>query len=319
MRAKTQGRVEGDSVSEKTEHEVCEECGTDTIENHGDETICSVCGLVIREDNIDYGAEWRSFTQEQKDSRCRVGAPTTLSLHDKGLTTVMGSIDTRSWSREKKDRMKRLREWDNRCRQDGKGRSLKYSLGEIQRICSELDLPRSIREDASKIFRDAHTMNLVEGRSLDGMASAAVFISCRRNQLSRTYKEIEKKSRRDFQDISRCVSKINQNMEEIEIPPPDPREFVSRFVRNLRYECDSRLQWGLIEKSTEHYVNLTCDKNLHSGYSPDSVVASALYIATKKSPGENLTQGMVAEACGVTQSAIRGMYRKQCEELRITV
>ena len=36
---------------------------------------------------IDQGAEWRVFSPEQGDQRARTGAPMTVMLHDKGLST----------------------------------------------------------------------------------------------------------------------------------------------------------------------------------------------------------------------------------------
>jgi transcription initiation factor TFIIB len=43
------------------------------------------CGLVLYEQMMDKGPEWRAFTQEEKASRSRVGVPTSYSVHDKGL------------------------------------------------------------------------------------------------------------------------------------------------------------------------------------------------------------------------------------------
>jgi len=33
--------------------------------------------------------EWRTFTLEEKDSRSRTGAPTSLAVHDRGLATLI--------------------------------------------------------------------------------------------------------------------------------------------------------------------------------------------------------------------------------------
>jgi transcription initiation factor TFIIB len=59
----------------------CPECAAplQQDEAHG-ETTCSVCGLVVQEDEIDRGPEWQAFDAAEKESRSRVGAPTRTRL-----------------------------------------------------------------------------------------------------------------------------------------------------------------------------------------------------------------------------------------------
>jgi transcription initiation factor TFIIB len=55
------------------------------------EVLCSYCGLVFAERNLDFAnPERRAFTTEESDKRARTGAPTSLSRHDRGLPTLMG-------------------------------------------------------------------------------------------------------------------------------------------------------------------------------------------------------------------------------------
>ena len=67
----------------------CQECGSRSLsrdETRG-EVVCDDCGLVLEDNVIDQGAEWRVFSPEQGDQRARTGAPMTVMLHDKGLST----------------------------------------------------------------------------------------------------------------------------------------------------------------------------------------------------------------------------------------
>ncbi|ESS10359.1 MAG: transcription initiation factor TFIIIB, Brf1 subunit/Transcription initiation factor TFIIB [uncultured archaeon A07HR60] len=56
----------------------CPECsgqlGTDT--EHG-ENVCSDCGLVVKQGDVDSEPEWRAFDAKEKDEKSRVG-PTTI-------------------------------------------------------------------------------------------------------------------------------------------------------------------------------------------------------------------------------------------------
>ena len=75
--------------------EKCPECTSKNLIHDYDsgETICGDCGLVLYEQMLDKGPEWRAFTQQEKASRSRVGMPTSYSIHDKGLSTTISQID----------------------------------------------------------------------------------------------------------------------------------------------------------------------------------------------------------------------------------
>ena len=83
------------------------------------EVICSNCGLVISEKDIDLAKpERRVFTTEESNQRTRTGAPTLLSRHDRGLATLIGK-PTRDADGQKLDinarlTYKRLKTWDDR-------------------------------------------------------------------------------------------------------------------------------------------------------------------------------------------------------------
>ena len=72
----------------------CLECGSHNIiqDAESGEVVCGRCGLVIAEFTIDEGPEWRAFTQEERESKTRVGRPPLFSIYDKGLSTTMGNI-----------------------------------------------------------------------------------------------------------------------------------------------------------------------------------------------------------------------------------
>ena len=50
--------------------------------------MCTECGLVIDEDVIDPGPEWRAFDSDQYEKKARTGAPMTYTIHDKGLSEI---------------------------------------------------------------------------------------------------------------------------------------------------------------------------------------------------------------------------------------
>src|SRR3990170_7270949 len=90
----------------------CIECGSTSLIHDYDtgETICVNCGIVLHEQMIDKAPEWRAFTQEERESRSRVGMPTSYSVYDKGLSTTMGRVDRDAFGR-KLPQSTRLQMW----------------------------------------------------------------------------------------------------------------------------------------------------------------------------------------------------------------
>lgn len=114
----------------------CPECGGPVIYTPDQaETVCEECGLVVDEESIDRGPEWRAFTPGEKHKRSRVGAPMTNLLHDKGLSTTIDWRDSdahgTSITSRQRELMQRLRTWDERFRtKDAHERNLKQALGD---------------------------------------------------------------------------------------------------------------------------------------------------------------------------------------------
>jgi transcription initiation factor TFIIB len=72
----------------------CPSCGDKkmvTDQNTG-ELFCSNCGLVVTDKITDTGAEWRSFSNDE-GNKARTGAGTSLTMHDMGLSTVIGAAN----------------------------------------------------------------------------------------------------------------------------------------------------------------------------------------------------------------------------------
>src|SRR6056297_1602548 len=225
---------ESETESETEDEELhCPECGgqlaTDT--EHG-ETVCVDCGLVVEEDEIDRGPEWRAFDAAEKDEKSRVGAPTTNMMHDKGLSTNIGWQNKdaygRALSSRQRQKMQRLRTWDERFRtRNSKERNLKQALGEIERMASALGLPKEARETASVIYRSALEEDLLPGRSIEGVATASLYASARQMGTPRSLDEISAVSRIGEMEFKRTYRYIVREL-SLEVQPADPSSYVPR-------------------------------------------------------------------------------------------
>jgi transcription initiation factor TFIIB len=305
---RTKPETEGsEAASSRREHERCPECGGTLTRAHArGETVCGDCGLVVRENEIDHGPEWRAFDSAERDRRSRVGAPTTRTLHDKGLSTAIDWRDEdahgRSLVPEKRARMDRLRRWQGRIRTSRAGeRTLRAALGEIDRMASALGVPRPVREVASAIQRRAGAADLLRGRSVEGIASAALYAACRSEDVPRSLDEITGVAQVGRTEIGRAYRHLVREL-DLEMAPTDPRAYVSRYCSALDLPEGVRVK-------AEEVLEAAKAEGLLSGRSPTGSAAAAIYAAGLLCD-EKRSQEAVAEVAEVTEVTIRNRYRE---------
>ena len=283
----------------------CPEC-SGQLEHSGAETVCSECGLVVDEDEIDRGPEWRAFDAAEKDNKSRVGAPTTNMMHDNGLSTNIGWQDKdaygNSLSSSQREKMQRLRTWNERFRtRDSKERNLKQALGEIDRMASALGLPESVRETASVIYRQALEQDLLPGRSIEGIATAALHAAARMEQVPRSIDEIAAVSRVKEEEFKRAYRYINREL-GLEIQPADPMEYLPRFASDLDVPDET-------ERRARELLERGKRANVHSGKSPVGLAAAGIYAAARLT-NVDLTQREVSEVTDMSEVTIRNRYQE---------
>ncbi|ELY58202.1 transcription factor TFIIB cyclin-like protein [Natronococcus amylolyticus DSM 10524] len=302
--------TEEETQAEQGEKEQCPECGGRVIsDTEHAETVCQDCGLVVEEDEIDRGPEWRAFDAAEKDEKSRVGAPTTNMMHDQGLSTNIGWQDKdaygRSLSSRQRQKMQRLRTWNERFRtRDSKERNLKQALGEIDRMASALGLPENVRETASVIYRRALEEDLLPGRSIEGVATAALYAAARQAGTPRSLDEISAVSRVDKMELTRTYRYVIREL-GLEVQPADPEHYVPRFVSDLDLSDETeRMARDLLESARQEGV--------HSGKSPVGLAAAAVYAAALLT-NEKVTQNDVSEVASISEVTIRNRYKELLE------
>lgn len=298
------------STSATSTVSTCPECDGRIIrdEEHG-EVICKECGVVVDEETVDRGPEWRAFYADEAEEKSRVGAPTTELLHDKGLSSVISwenkDAHGQSLSAKKRQKMQRLRTWDERFRnRDSQDRNLRQALTEIERMASALGVPETQRETASVIYRRALADDLLRGRSIEGVASACVYYATRQAGIPRTLDEIVVVSRVERKEIGRTYKYLVDEL-GLAVEPTQPLAFLPRFASR----CDVSDE---VERRAEEILDGCPLTNEFSGTSPDSLAAAALYAAARLS-NEKRTQSEVADATGVTTGTIRKHYPRLLE------
>ena len=146
---------------QKENENKCPRCGGAELvsDMQNGETVCSTCGLVLDENIIDMGPEWRAFTPQEKSNRQRTGLGLSYTLYDKGLSTVFKGDRDANGNRLKHEtriKMDRLRRYDNRSKFDETWRrNLSIAMAELDRMSTALHLPQGIKEQAAVLYRKA--------------------------------------------------------------------------------------------------------------------------------------------------------------------
>jgi transcription initiation factor TFIIB len=297
--------------------EVCPECTSKNLVHDYDsgETICGDCGLVLYEQMLDKGPEWRAFTIQEKASRSRVGMPTSYSIHDKGLSTSISQIDRDAFGRKLPQstrlQMWRLRKWQIRSRvHSSTDRNLAQAMAELERLSSKVSTSPPIREKAAVIYRKALDKGLVRGRSINAIAAAALYAACRKSGSPKALREISEASLVDKKDVARCYRLLLKEL-DFHMPISDPLSYVSKIAEKNRVS-------GRTQGTAIGILRVARQKRFSAGKDPMGMAAAAIYIACLQND-EKITQKDIAEAAGVTEVTVRNRYKSLKKQLKLEI
>jgi transcription initiation factor TFIIB len=251
----------------------------------------------VDEHAIDPGPEWRSFADDETNPE-RTGAPLTRSRHDRGLSTEIGR-STRLKGRKRRQ-MARLRRQHKRTQIASKAeRNRVYAFTEIEHVVNALDLPESIQEQACVLFESAQDEGLLQGRSIEGFAAAAVYATSRTASVSRTIEEVVAAARAERNELDVAYDAMNR---ELGLPtgPIDPAEYLARFASQLDLPT-------AIEREARELAARAREEGIDNGRNPGGVAAACLYTAASRR-GHDLTQQEAADVADVTPVTLRETY-----------
>jgi len=295
----------------------CPECASINLVHDYDtgETICGDCGLILYEQMLDKGPEWRAFTQDGKASRSRVGMPTSYSIHDKGLSTTISQVDRDAFGRKlplsTRLQMWRLRKWQIRSRVHASSdRNLAQAMGELDRLSGTINISPPIKEKAAVVYRKALEKGLVRGRSINAIAAASLYAACRKSGAPRTLREIAEASLVNKKDVARCYRLLLQEL-DFHMPTADPLMYVSKIAE--KNGISGKTQGTAISILREARL-----KRMVSGKDPMGMASAALYIACLQN-NEKITQKDIAEAAGVTEVTVRNRYKALKKQLNLEI
>ena len=297
--------------------EVCPDCGSKHLvrDYARGELSCEKCGLVLNDQLIDQGPDWRSFESDAGKEKSHAGSPETLMMHDKGLSTEISKKDRdcngNRIPAHNRVLMYRLRKWQKRNRiSNGTERNLAIALTQLDRIASAMSLPDNIKEAAALIYRKAVKKNLIRGRSIEGVVAASIYAACRQCGVPRTLDEVAENTSSDRREIGRTYRFMTREL-NLKLMPTNPQDYLQRFCSELNLD-------GPVQNKSAEILRDATERELTSGKGPTGVAAAAIYISSILC-NERRTQREVADVAGVTEVTIRNRYKELTDELGIKV
>jgi len=295
------------SLDKDDDLEKCPECGGVVIfDGSRGEYICSSCGLVVSEHEIDTGQDWRAYTEEEEEKRARTGAPMTYRFADKGLSTAISPPD-RDVSSRMRAKIFRWRKWNFRI---AARKNLVDALNEVRRIASYLNLSKGILESASKIYRMVFDRHLTRGYSITGMAAASIYVACRLHKTPRPLDEIVNSAKANRKNVTKCIRLILRKL-PLKVPKVTALDFVSRYAHDLGVSIK-------VQRTAVKILEQVYKLGIQTGRDPSGLAASALYIACILE-GERRTQKQIAQVAHVTEVTVRNRYKEIVEKLNLKI
>lgn len=292
----------------------CPVCGNMLIrDTEKAEQICPTCGYTTIAP-ADSSPEWKAIDLEDKIKKVRAGAPTTLALHDLGLTTeispLLKDFHGRNVGPATRATFEKMKKWQNRIRTiSSEERTLSMVLSRISEICSSLNLPDSIAETAAQIYRTSVKLKIAKSKSIMGMAAATVYLACRKCGISRTIKEIARAANMEKGNVARYYRLVLKEVEREYVPPPSVEKYISKLVNLAK-----------IDPKVEHLALLlsrkTTDSRISSGKAPAGLAAAYVYLSAVML-GARIPQREIAEYAEVTEVTVRNRCREILENFTI--
>lgn len=275
------------------------------------EMFCGNCGLVLVQNMADTSHESHGYTQEDYMTQTRTGPATSLTMHDKGLSTVIGTNKDSSGnaiSSKTRSEFNRLRIWDQRSK-SRQTASLSKAFTLLHGVKTKLGIPDSVIENAAYIYRKTVAAKLTRGRTMSSLVAAALYASCRENSIPRTLDDIAEAANIERRVLSRDLRTIIKKL-DLNLNQYDTSSFIVKISNTLK----------LKERTKRDAIDILkkCEKEqITAGKNPVAQAAASLYISCILN-GERVSQKKFSNVSGVSDVTIRNRAVLIKKTLKIT-
>ncbi|HKC78684.1 MAG TPA: hypothetical protein VKB83_01155 [Nitrosopumilaceae archaeon] len=286
------------NVSDSTDEIMCTICnGTLVSDFDNGEKICSLCGIVTRDNHVSSINEIDSLSLSTNITKN--DEPTSIMMYDIGLPSIIDSKNVDANGKHIHDheieKMRRLNKFT--ISGNSKTKNLNKAINEIRRITEIAGFNALIAERACYIYRKILNKGAIRGRSITGIVSATICVACEERNIPFSIdKIVELSGNSTKKSISHyykfILRQLGMNNKVI-----SPSHSISPIAKKAGMSAKTE------RKALEILEQVNRDPKL-SGKKPVSIAAASLYLASFQTK-EHTTQLRIAIASELTTITIR--------------
>ena len=197
-------------------------------------------------------------------------------------------------------RLKKALKFDNQLNWSAKSKLI--SAREIDRVSTTLQIPERARKLAKKVYSRAKDNDLIVGRSIKGMAVAALYYACRFHQLVHSLDKLAVAGDQDIDELKACFIKLAKNL-KLTCPPRNLSTSIEQYGN----------QFGLsheVKQKAIMIMNMYQKEYTLSGKSPKGIIAASIYQAVSLSESSFLSQKKISEKMGISSVTLRARLKE---------
>lgn len=209
-----------------------------------------------------------------------------------------------------------LNQWNNSpdFRDSGDSRDIKYAEVEIERLQDALALEPNISEQVLQLYKSTKSQNLIQGRNIDDIIAASMYIVSRNNKLGISLDRISEITSSERQDIFSMSREMSDEL-GLTMDLTSPEEYIDRFVSEsnsvrVSRSSDVTLLEDDVKETAGELIEEARGRNMLSGKSPSGIAAAAIYMAAKQHGYKGVNQSDMADIADVAEVTIRNRYHE---------
>jgi transcription initiation factor TFIIB len=315
------------TIDNNNEVPLCSICNNDfqTVSDpESGEIICNICGIVLSEEKklplhprVQEEMTVISHTNTITNTNLRYNennSNNNILFNIESCTTIgKSNVDAigKRISNDMQNRIDKLRILEKRTRYiNPKDRNLKYAFTKLNNIKHKLGLSNTIAEKSFYLYRKASSLGLVQGRTTEGILSAAVYLACKEFGTPKTLKEISDITNLKIKSISKYSRLLIFELDLKPIPVIDPIKCIIKIANNLK--LDEKIKHKAIKIMKE-----IMKEEIHVGKNPLSIAASIIYAVCKTKEENDKTQLEIANSADISAVVVRERYNDLIDKINL--
>ncbi len=279
-----------------SKYKFCPECeGTIITDNERGESICRKCGLVLFEKEMDVSCSGiRAYSKEDQERKCGVGSPISILMPDISLSTTIDRTQIRDPD------LRRATKWNTHL--SWKERNMLIAVTELKRIASNLKLSNFIRGSTLKLYKEIFKLNLLRGRSINGMIAACLYYKCKVHNKPVTFKEILNESQAEDRIVKKCFRILFEKL-PLKNSQIDPLDLIPKY-------CSELDNGSIIQKEATVILRSYMKRNSICGKDPKGYCGGVIYLVSKEMCKKKISQRKISKKIGITEVTLRSRYKE---------